>query len=313
MKIGRTPLLATAQSVLPRQAHTLARLARAMLTPSFYPQASAVKTFWWADERNFGDLITPLLLEERGVIPMLKPPSATDLIGVGSILELLPREFNGVVWGSGKMHADVETRLPHAQITAVRGALTRELIEAPNDTVLGDPGLLIGDHVRPVRRDAQSPIGFIVHFSHRSTPWFRSIAARSGDGAIDIDVRRGPLAVARDIARCRAIVSTSLHGIIVADSLGVPSVWGLPAPVLAGADFKFRDHESAVNPGGVDRRVAIDIDSTLASLVEAAWAPDTDHVAEVKHDLRAALSTALDAVESTRVNPLTLPLVQRRP
>jgi len=313
VKPGGTPLLARAQAALPKQALSLARLARTLTNPRFYPQAPVVKTFWWADERNFGDLITPFLLESEGIIPVLKPPAASELVGVGSILELVPQGFEGVVWGSGKMHGDVETRLPNAHVAAVRGALTRERIDVPGTTALGDPGLLIGDHVHRAVRGAEGPIGLVVHFSHRSSPWFSDLLEGAESPVRDIDVRRGPLAVAHDIARCRAIVSTSLHGVIVADALGVPAVWALPEPVLAGADFKFLDHESAVNPVGVDRRVVIGAGATLSSLSASAWTPERERVARLNDGLRTALTEAFRARTPDMMSPLRVPLVQRRP
>ena len=60
-----------------------------------------------------------------------------------------------------------------------------------------------------------------------------------------INVRRHPSAVIRDIASCGAILSSSLHGLVVADSYGIPAAWTSGSPPLTGGDFKFQDYASA--------------------------------------------------------------------
>jgi hypothetical protein len=58
---------------------------------------------------------------------------------------------------------------------------------------------------------------------------------------------RSALTVIHDIARCDTLITSSLHGIIVADSLGIP-VQPEPFPNLPneGGDFKHRDYSSAL-------------------------------------------------------------------
>lgn len=70
------------------------------------------------------------------------------------------------------------------------------------------------------------------------------------------------------IARCRAVLSTSLHGLVVADSFGIPVVWFELEPALWGKDFKFLDYESVVTPGRT-RKVTLDGYTALSPLVSA--------------------------------------------
>jgi pyruvyltransferase len=52
--------------------------------------------------------------------------------------------------------------------------------------------------------------------------------------------------VIAEISECELIVSSSLHGLITADSLGIECVWLRTSKPLYGAsEFKFHDYESA--------------------------------------------------------------------
>ena len=74
------------------------------------------------------------------------------------------------------------------------------------------------------------------------------LIARNLDGYC-IDVRNGPDRVVREIASCAAVLSTSLHGLIVADAYDIPAAWATLAPDLMGGTFKFHDYESNVTAG----------------------------------------------------------------
>jgi len=60
--------------------------------------------------------------------------------------------------------------------------------------------------------------------------------------------------VVREIAACAVIASISLHGLVIADSFGIPASWFGLEPGLWGGSFKFQDYESVVTPGRSRRR-----------------------------------------------------------
>jgi len=55
-----------------------------------------------------------------------------------------------------------------------------------------------------------------------------------------------PLEVARQIASCTKIVSSSLHGIIAAHAYGIPAAWVQFSDKLSGDGIKFADHFASV-------------------------------------------------------------------
>ena len=118
-------------------------------------RGSVVGTYWWTGLPNFGDDLTPMLLPRYGIVPVHRRAVEARLAGVGSILEHLPPGFTGAVWGSGLMD-DAARPMPEAKFLAVRGRLTAERVDAPDDTALGDPGLLVSRGAAALNRSGMS-------------------------------------------------------------------------------------------------------------------------------------------------------------
>jgi len=243
---SRIDLLRDFDGPLRRRGRLLGRLAAAAVTPSNYPSVPVARAFWYDGIANFGDALTPWLLRRAGVVPIHARPSSAELVGVGSILEMLPGDFDGAIWGSGLLR-DAPVRLPKARVLAVRGRLTADRLGVSNTIALGDPGLLVGRYLRRSRR--RWKLGIVPHHVHEHDRLWESIRAQAPTETRIIDVRRGPTAVLSEISACDHILSTSLHGLITADSLGIPAVWARREPDLWGGRFKFLDYESAVTPG----------------------------------------------------------------
>ena len=74
---------------------------------------------------------------------------------------------------------------------------------------------------------------------------YKDGATKGHNPDILIDLTSPPETVIEQASRCAKIVSSSLHGIILADVLGVPSLWVQDKRVL-GDGFKFRDYAAAL-------------------------------------------------------------------
>ena len=201
----------------------------------------AVNTFWWRGVPNFGDVLARDLVQRlTGRSVRWTPVEQADLVVVGSIASMLPPGWTGTVLGIGTARPE-PVDLSRARVLALRGHLTAHASELPMGTTpaLGDPGLLadvILDRV-PSPRHA---VGVVAHWQDREL-------RRQWPSGLHIDVRREPEYVIRQIAQCERIVSSSLHGIIVADALGIERRWETFAKVQGGG-HKFRDHASVVGP-----------------------------------------------------------------
>lgn len=222
------------------------RLLSASTQPAVLRGGTSIPGYWWDGHENFGDALTPWLLPRYGIVPIHREPPGAAFVGVGSILEFMPAGFGGLVWGSGLMHAIPRT-FEGATILAVRGRLTHELLGTPAGCALGDPGILVARHRR--RPAVRWQLGIAPHGHHWHDPHLRALAQAHPDRVRLISVNQPVTTVVDEIASCAAIVTTSLHGLVTADSFGIPAAWTVWEPALPGGDFKFRDYESVVSPG----------------------------------------------------------------
>lgn len=169
------------------------------------------------------------------------PPMDSDCVVVGSVLEHLPAIWPGFVAGAGRLHEHSSIDLSSAVVLGVRGPLTARGLGLKN-VALGDPGLLCNELVAPVEKTYE--LGLVPHWSDTELEqrkefkrWNPHIIRPATD----------PLEVIREIGRCKKIVSSSLHGIILADAWGIPRRTEMAA-IFAneGGSFKFRDYNSSV-------------------------------------------------------------------
>jgi pyruvyltransferase len=214
------------------------------------PAETEARAYWWRDTppfgagrgiQNFGDRLTPLLLERfAGVRTEWAPPERARVVCVGSILEHLPAGWTGTVAGAGKLAEESHIDLRAARIVALRGPLSARGIRG--NYVVGDPGLLADELVvRPTRRH---PLGVIPHWSDTRLAMDPAFKV---PGRVVIDPCDDPVKVVRTIGECDAIVASSLHGIVLADAFGIPRQIEYCASFEhEGGMFKFRDHCAAV-------------------------------------------------------------------
>lgn len=214
--------------------------------------AQHVAAYWWDGRPNFGDTIGPWLIQKisskRAVNVRQVEVDAPTLYSVGSIVQLLEKP-GSLIWGSGLIRP-IDTALkmqlsnaaPKA-ILAVRGKLTRSELRSQLDwnvpPVFGDPAILLPRFFRPSASEASAgKIAVVPHWNHKHL-----FKQAPGDEQIKIvNVEQGMEAVVSDIANASHCVSTSLHGVIVAQAYGVPWVWLRIGDIpLLGDRFKFED------------------------------------------------------------------------
>jgi len=198
---------------------------------------------------NFGDLLGPLIVEriarrENLVSAQHPPQPRARLLSVGSVIHF--GRDGDVVWGSGVNGKMDDSRYVFGSldVRAVRGPKTRAFlqnrgIEAP--AVYGDPGLLLADlfpeyglRTRPKRRSV-----VIV-------PNLNDIAAVPARFASDVVLpTAGLMQCLHAIAESEYVVASSLHAIVIAESLGIPS-----RLVLSRAESRFINRSSSFASSG---------------------------------------------------------------
>jgi len=235
IKLPDTPIADPFMVRLRRKAKRMAGItvpvASAFGWPSMpYPTAELV--YWRpAGGVNFGDelsrAIVQLMLARKGLTIYDEIPAARRMLAIGSIVHFA--SDNSVIWGSGVNGSVAEASHAYKtlDIRAVRGPITRSFllkrgIEVPE--VYGDPGLLVkvltGDRFGQNKR---SKVGVVPHMSDLKRPEVQRL-----QGARDtmiIDPHRSWNIVIDEIASCEFVVSSSLHGLIVADAFGIPAIY----------------------------------------------------------------------------------------
>ena len=298
----------TYSNPLRRRLRGVRRMVRAARHPVMWRSGVVIPTYWWDGHANFGDAMTSWLLPAYGILPIHRVAGRARLAGVGSVIEFLPPDFRGAIWGSGLIR-DHAYPLPEAHALALRGPLTWERVSARGEPALGDPGILASRHIR--RPGRRWDVGLVPHGHHRKHERFLELAETPGLSVRIIDVHQEARAAVREIASCGTIITTSLHGLVTADSFGIPAVWTTLHPPLEGDDFKFRDYEAAL-PEVPSRFVAYEDAWSLAALVRTAVAADADAVRRMGDGLEASLAGLGNAVDSLPRFPFGALTVLRR-
>lgn len=205
-----------------------------------------VKAYWWREVPNFGDALAPLLIEHFTDLEVeWDTISHASVASIGSILEHIPPLWDGYVLGSGKLfefsRLHLHTRT--AKVLSIRGPLSARGI--PGSYTLGDPGLLADELVGP--QEKIYDLGIVPHWQDTTLAERFQQLVKAPNTVKVINPGDDPLDVLRQIGSCHRIVTSSLHGAIVADAFGIPRrVEICPAMFRDGGDFKFRDYSASI-------------------------------------------------------------------
>ena len=167
---------------------------------------------------------------------------------------------------------------------------------SPRPIALGDPGILAPALLDRTPRK-KYVLGMIPHYRDASSPAVEQIRSLGASVRI-IDVGWTPEEVATEIASCDAIISSSLHGLIFSDALGVPNAHIPLGGKLTGGLYKFHDYYSAYP--GESRYRQYTVPAGGPTSVESVVAAVVDGYAEpVGHsDLQDGLVRAWEALEA---------------
>ena len=217
---------------------------------SMWRKVKPVKSYWWNARPNFGDAIAPMLLERFADLEKVEwgTPCQADVITVGSVLEQVPLYFDGYVLGAGKLYEGSRLYLygEQTKVLALRGPLSAKFYGS--ETAIGDPGLLADELLSNDGTDFPErtyDLGILPHWSDKKLLTDKRF--RGKWTTLDITPDGDPLSVVRAIGQCKKIVTSSLHGLIVADAFGIPRRFEYtPTLDREGGRFKFRDYHQSI-------------------------------------------------------------------
>jgi hypothetical protein len=197
------------------------------------------------------------------------------VLGTGSIISFATA--SSVIWGSGMLsqHETLADLSSH-QFRAVRGQRTADALTGRGrlraEVCFGDPGVFaaeIAAHfgIDPAVRG--KPIVVIPHHHFANHRFFGPLY-QSKEVAV-VEPFDNSLNFFRTISQGNVVISQSLHGLIIAEALGKPSLW-ISAVNDENWDFKFQDwFSTTANPQKESVSFA-DADSAkdLGAFVDAA-------------------------------------------
>lgn len=209
------------------------------------------KVFWWSpkpflglrmfQKENVGDLLGPLLVEKILAPKNLKinEIKKQKLLTIGSVIHFA--KSGDTLWGTGvngKINENEHT-FQNLDVRAVRGHLTADFLRkraivVPD--VFGDPGLLVSDFWP---RKNQTEKGKIIYIPHMR----EKVVGVEGVTVLSplVDIEN----FLAEIQTAEKVVSSSLHGVIIAESYGIPA--NLYANNSGETHFKYEDYYSGTN------------------------------------------------------------------
>jgi hypothetical protein len=195
---------------------------------------------------NFGDVLNPYIVEKLSGIPPAFGGKHDSLLMIGSTIKFASAA--STVWGTGTSRL-TDTLEPTADYRAVRGPLTRDLVlrsggRCPD--IYGDCAAFLPLIYMPAAKRKRHRVGLIRHTAHHSVRLqleeVKEISIfRIGDENFEKFVD--------EIVDCEVVLSSSLHGLIVAHAYGVPAVWCDFADrprAIAGDGTKFHDYFASI-------------------------------------------------------------------
>lgn len=235
------------------------------------------------DYLNFGDALSPIMVALlTGMTPVRVPTKskATRLAAVGTIahgFELGETWF----WGTGcskyvNPSASLEERVPFKLpentkfvVTATRGPVSEALIAGETGHkpgVYGDPVWLLPRFYRP-QVERKWKLGVVLHLSELADRSFvatpreallRHVVPEELRDQVHLITTCTPISASAlgekidEFLQCERIVSTSLHGMVIAESYGIPCLYFSPNGPEPGAKTVELDPEGPLDLRIVD-------------------------------------------------------------
>lgn len=218
---------------------------------------------------NYGDLLSRYIVEKLSGRKVIKYSGNNiyHLCAIGSVLNRRQICSNALVWGSGfinpqnsrckmlltKFRQKLRGKAGKPLYLAVRGPKSRDILlqngyQCP--AIYGDPALIM-PVLYPKNTSKKYKLGIVLHFVHDK--FANVFSGLKSCKVIDINRKYEEINnFVDELTSCDMILSSSLHGLIIANAYGIPSVrlkiTGKPiATSEYKDDFKFEDYIAGLN------------------------------------------------------------------
>lgn len=208
----------------------------------------------WVDNGNLGDSLGPVIykwmLRQKGIDENNKVKKSCHLLTCGSLVGV--GRFDAVVWGSGAhIVRNIESLLSMRgflkyDIRAVRGPLTRQILidcgyRCPEN--YGDPAIIMPLIYNDEHMAKKYDVSVILHYYLKNT---EHEFGNSSYNYINIGTTDYESCI-REILSSKKVISSSLHGIILAETYGVPAIFLNTGGYVDKALIKYYDWYYSTN------------------------------------------------------------------
>jgi pyruvyltransferase len=231
-----------------------------LLSSNYLPVAYAFNRYRWNIGDNINEFLFNSLFYPRKTIrvnPLNPFYSNLRIMGIGSIMDSANVE-NSIVFGSGFIESGSNYNGVPNKIFAVRGESTYDQIPIKHlnsNIILGDFGLLISHFIFPSKQE-KFDVGIIPHYVDKKSIKLIELIEElrfKGLSITVLDVQSKDInEFFVHLVSCKKVISSSLHGLIFADSFNIPNLWIKFGDEIKGNDYKFYDYFSSVKRSNSD-------------------------------------------------------------
>lgn len=215
---------------------------------------------------NWGDAMSPVMVALMSGLPIRRVPTKSQSVRMGAVGTIAHGFDNGTIffWGTGSSQwknpgAPAKDRIPFTfspgtkvRVSATRGRMSKRLLRGGPNTAYGDPVWLLPRFYRPDVKKTHE-LGVILHLSELEGRTLDAGAAESVIRARVPEALRSSIRIINTLTRidaeglkdktdeilsCKRIVSTSLHGMVVAESYGIPCLYFATRGTEPGRGFR---------------------------------------------------------------------------
>lgn len=213
---------------------------------------------------NLGDSLAPIVVQwmlEREGIPVDRNVGQTrHFVTIGSIV--YRGVYDATIWGAGILNQNsakillAQRGLRKLDVRAVRGPRTRDALVQAGFTcpeVYGDPAILLPYIYPNETLNRGNRIGLILHHAtalkgEEYNKEFKCISMLTTDYKQFL----------YDLTECRVVISSSLHGIILAESYGIPAIYLWEDGPVGEQGVKFSDWYESTGRNGIEACTSIE-------------------------------------------------------
>lgn len=227
----------------------LQKIIKLLVALNLYFRGKSLFVSYFSEIKNVGDILNVDLIEHYSGKTVVNPPGSSRFkhyLVVGSVAHNMNKKT--ITIGSGLIHDSMIKHIKEVgDIRALRGHLTKACLEKKFkmkfNVPLGDPALLFPKIYDPMI-ETEYEFALVLHYVDEQHDIKNVIESMGGKV---VSVRQEPRKFIDEIKSCKKVLSSSMHGLILADAYEIPNKRLILSDKITGGNFKFKDYYSTTD------------------------------------------------------------------